>query len=353
METFGSRYGLFLAQTLTLLVALVIAVAVVLALVGAAVGRRGQGGRGSRARVEVKNLNQRYEDLAVALRTGLLPPRAAKKQRKEHRRRRKQLAKQDQPAATAGPDGGPDGAGKASPRLFVLDFRGDVRASQVRTLREEVTTLLSVATSDDEVVVRLDNPGGFVHDQGLAAAQLLRLRERGIPLTVCVDKVAASGGYMMACVADRILAAPFAVVGSIGVIAQLPNFHRLLDRHGVDYEQVTGGEYKRTVTMFGETTDEDRRKLTEEIEDLHGLFKDFVAEHRPQVDIARVGTGEAWYGRRALELRLVDELVTSDDYLLAARERAQVYEVSYVPGRPVRSALGSWRNALRSLLPPA
>jgi serine protease SohB len=207
--------------------------------------------------------------------------------------------------------------------------------------------VLSLATGDDEVVVRLQNPGGLVNDQGLAASQLLRIRRRGVRLTVCVDTVAASGGYMMAAVADRIVAAPFAVIGSIGVVAQIPNFYRLLDRLGIDVEQFTGGEYKRTVTPFGQNTDADRAKLTEQIHETHDLFKDFVGQQRPQVDLATVATGEYWYGTRALELNLVDELATSDEYLLAARERAEVYEVGY----PVQfSRLRRLRSAAGSLL---
>jgi serine protease SohB len=229
----------------------------------------------------------------------------------------------------------------------VLDFHGDIRASRVAGLREEVTAILTLATPADEVVLRLQNPGGTVNDQGFAASQLMRLRRRGVPLTVCVDTVAASGGYLMACVANRIVAAPFAVIGSIGVVAQIPNFHRLLDRAGIDFEQFTGGQFKRTVTMFGENTEADRAKLTEQIHETHDLFKDFVAEHRPQLDVAAVATGEYWYGKKALELNLVDALATSDDYLLAARERADLFEVSYsIPLSAARRLAEAARSAL-------
>jgi serine protease SohB len=280
----------------------------------------------------VKDIGERYDDLARTMRAAVLPKPAVKAALRADKARKKER--------TAG--GAPD-----RPRVFVLDFRGDMRASRVAGLREEVTAILALATTDDEVVVRLENPGGTVNDQGLAASQLLRMRRRRVPLTVCVDTVAASGGYMMACVANRIVAAPFAVVGSIGVIAQVPNFYRLLDRVGVDVEQFTGGEFKRTVTMFGQTTDADRAKLTEQIHETHDLFKDFVAEHRPQVDLAAVATGEYWYGTRALELNLVDELSTSDDYLLAARERADLFEVEYaVPLSRVRQLTAALRSRL-------
>lgn len=315
-------YLLFLAKSLTV----VLLIGGLLILLGL-LSRRGR----PQSRLKVKNIGERYDDLARTLRATVLSKPAAKAAIKAEKARKKELK-----AATAPP----------RPRVFVLDFHGDLRASRVAGLREEVTAILTLATGEDEVVVRLENPGGTVNDQGLAASQLLRVRSHGIPLTVCVDTVAASGGYMMACVADRIVAAPFAVVGSIGVVAQVPNFYRLLDRVGVDVEQFTGGEFKRTVTMFGETTEADRAKLAEQIHETHDLFKSFVGEHRPQVDLATVATGEYWYGTRALELNLVDALTTSDDYLLTARERADLFEVEFsVPLSRVRqltSAMQSW-----------
>ena len=208
-------------------------------------------------------------------------------------------------------------------------------------LREEITAFLTVARPGDEVLLRLENAGGFVHDHGLAASQLERIRSRGVTLTVAVDKIAASGGYMMACVADRIIAAPFAVLGSIGVLMQLPNFHRFLQSRGVDFELLKGGEYKRKLTLFGENSAADRQRMQEEIDDTHQLFKDFVLEHRPQLDIANVATGEHWYGRRALELALCDELRTSDDYLLAASREAELYELVYATRRPLVQKLAA------------
>ena len=306
-------YLLFLAKSLTV----VLLIAGLFLLVGL-LSRRGR----PHSRLKVKDIGERYDDLARTLRATVLPKPALKSAIKAEKAQKKELKA---------------GTGPARPRVFVLDFHGDLRASRVAGLREEVTAILTLATPDDEVVVRLENPGGTVNDQGLAASQLLRVRQRGVPLTVCVDTVAASGGYMMACVANRIVAAPFAVVGSIGVVAQVPNFYRLLDRVGVDVEQFTGGEFKRTVTMFGENTEADRAKLTEQIHETHDLFKNFVGEHRPQVDLGTVATGEYWYGTRALELNLVDELATSDDYLLAARDRADLFEVEFsVPLSRVR-----------------
>ena len=212
-----------------------------------------------------------------------------------------------------------------SAQVFVLEFDGDIKASAVKHLREEISTLISTANKGDEVVIRLESGGGLVHSYGLAAAQLARLKDAGLKLTVCVDKVAASGGYMMACVADNIIAAPFAVIGSIGVVSQLPNFHKFLKNHDVDYEQFTAGDYKRTVTMFGENDDEDRAKYQEELEQTHELFKHFVNRYRAVLDVEKVATGEHWYGEDALHLNLIDKLQTSDSYILELMKNHDVY----------------------------
>lgn len=303
---FLSEYGMFLAKAATLVAAVLVVVGGVVALV-----RRGEGQPESRGRLDIRHLNETYDSMAFALKAATLPKKAFKHYQKEEKARAKQRDKIERR------------------RVFVLDFHGDIRAAAVASLREEVTAVLTVAQPEDEVVVRLESAGGLVHGYGLAAAQLLRIRDRRVKLTVAVDKVAASGGYMMACVANRIIAAPFAVLGSIGVVAQIPNFNRALSERGVDFEQVTAGRYKRTVTMFGRTTEEDRAKLREEIEEVHALFKAMVAQNRPALDIEAVSTGEHWYGTRALELGLVDTLGASDDYLLAAAARADVFRVSY------------------------
>ena len=311
---FVLQYGLFAAKTLTIVVA-----AWVLIALAASLSRRGR----QPERLDVNRLNDRYADLKRALELGILPRKRFKAHEKARRRERKALAKRSA-----------DEAARAR-RVFVINFRGDIRASAVAALREEVTALLTLARPEDEVVLRLENAGGLVHDHGLAASQLARIRGRGIPLTVAVDKIAASGGYMMACVGTRIIAAPFAVLGSIGVLMQLPNFHRMLDTHGIDFELLKGGEYKRKLTVFGENTREDRARMQQEIDDTHELFKDFVCEHRPQLDIGMVATGEHWYGRRALDLALCDELRTSDDYLLAASDEAELFELVYAAKKPV------------------
>ena len=225
------------------------------------------------------------------------------------------------------------------PKLWLLDFKGDISATQTQALREEISLILSLTEQGDEVAVRLENPGGAVHEHGLAASQLLRFKDRGIPLTVLVDKVAASGGYLMACVADKILAAPFAIIGSIGVIAQLPNFNRWLEERGIDFEQVTAGKHKRTLTMFGKNTEEGREKLREEIEDIHALFKDQIVKYRPDLDIDSVSTGEYWYGARAIELGLIDEIITSDDYLANAKDNFDIYLTKLTKPQSVKEKL--------------
>ena len=225
-------------------------------------------------------------------------------------------------------------------KVFVLKFDGNMSASAVTNLREEITAILTLATAEDEVVVRLESAGGMVHSYGLASSQLDRLKKMDIPLTVCVDKVAASGGYMMACVADKILAAPFAIIGSIGVVAQLPNFNKILKKNDVDFELLTAGEHKRTLTMFGENTDKGREKFVEELEETHRLFKEYVSSRRPQIDIDRIATGEIWYGSNALNMALVDEIKTSDEYLVSKIESSEVFEVCYVLKKKLHQKLG-------------
>ncbi len=325
MMEFVLQYGLFVAKTVTIVVAAGVLVALLTGL-----SRRGR----QPDRLRVTCLNDHYRSLKQALEASILPRRHFKAEEKARRKERKVARKRSAREA------------EERRRVFVINFRGDIRASAVAALREEVTALLTIARPEDEVVLRLENAGGIVHDHGLAASQLERIRSRGIPLTVAVDKIAASGGYMMACVAERIIAAPFAVLGSIGVLMQLPNFHRLLDTHGVDFELLKGGEYKRKLTVFGENSDADRARMQQEIDDTHALFKNFVSEHRPQLDMGTVATGEHWYGRQALELVLCDELRTSDDYLLAASQEAELYELVYTTRKPLARKLATMMGNL-------
>ncbi|MFP5519013.1 MAG: protease SohB [Bdellovibrionia bacterium] len=263
--------------------------------------------------LEVELLHKKFKNLALLLKAQTLP----KKLFKEELKKQKKSDKVD------------DESEDLKKRLFVIDFNGDIKAQAVSSLREEISSILMVATPQDEIVVRVESPGGVVHGYGLAAAQLLRIREKGIPLTVCVDKVAASGGYMMACVANKVMAAPFAIIGSIGVVAQVPNFHRILKKNDVDYKEYTAGEFKRTVSIFGEITEKGEEKFREQLEDTHVLFKTFVSKYRPNLKTSEVATGEYWYGERALEKGLVDELMTSDDYLLKHLESHQILKVAF------------------------
>ena len=320
-------YGLFLAKTLTLLLG--IGLLVVLAV------RARKSDQAGGDHLEVTHLNDHYRDLAHQLRQASRPDKTYQRSLKAERKADKARAK----------------AAEDRARLFVIDFQGDIKATESAALREIISALLLEAQAGDQVLLRLENAGGLVTEHGLAASQLTRLRAKGIHLTVAVDKVAASGGYLMAVVADQIIAAPFAVVGSIGVVAQLPNFHRVLERHGVDYELHTAGDYKRTLTLFGENTDAGREKLRQQLEDIHGLFKDFIHQYRPGLDLARVATGEYWHGTQALALGLIDAIQTSDDFLLAAAEQTDLYRVSYaVHKRPLERLLAAMTQAARRRL---
>ena len=330
-------YGLFLAQALTVVVAILLVAG---GLAAAAQRRRGH----SDGHLEIHKLNDRYQDLRDSLRHSVLDKAAWKAEHKARRKqekaeakvRRKQLKKSGEKAAA---DAAGETAGERK-RLYVLDFDGDIRAAASERLREEVSALLPEVRPGDEVLLRLESPGGLVHGYGLAASQLRRISEAGVPLTVAVDKVAASGGYMMACVAPRIIAAPFAVIGSIGVVAQVPNFHRLLKNHDVDVEVLTAGRYKRTLTLFGENSEEGRAKFIEDLETTHQLFKAFVAENRPALDIDKVATGEVWYGSDALKEGLVDEVQTSDAWIQSRLADWDVFQVSYVERKPWQEKLG-------------
>ena len=309
------EYGLFLAKSVTILVAILVVIAVI---VGASQRHR----ESEAGHIEVRNLNESLEAITHNLKSVVQNVELRKKEAKDEKKKAKAKQKDLKKEVKGGHEN--------RPRLFVLDFKGDVQASEVTGLREEITAILSIAEEADEVMVRLESPGGVVHGYGLAASQLQRVRNKSIPLTIAVDKVAASGGYMMACIANKIIAAPFALLGSIGVVAQIPNFHRLLQKNEIDVEVLTAGEYKRTLTLFGENTEKDREKFVSELEDVHRLFKEFVSSNRPVVNIDEVATGEAWFGMRALERDLVDELKTSDEYIIDQCADRDAFLVKYV-----------------------
>jgi serine protease SohB len=323
---FLAEYGLFLAKTVTAIVGFGLLVAIV---AGASQKNRQGGDKGE---LEINPLNDQYDEINKAMSMALMDSSMQKAEAKKRRKEEKNLAKSKKKNTDL------DAGDKK--RVFVLKFNGNVSASAVTNMREEVTAILTQATAKDEVVVKLESSGGMVHSYGLASSQLDRLRKKNIPITICVDKVAASGGYMMACVGDKILAAPFAVIGSIGVVAQLPNFHRLLKKNDVDFELLTAGEHKRTLTIFGENTEQGREKFIEDLQDTHQLFKSYVAERRPQIDIDKVATGEVWFGSRALELALVDELMTSDEYLTHSANESKVFEINYVQKKKLPQRLG-------------
>lgn len=307
------EYGLFLLKVITVLISVIVLISFV------AASKKSTAAEG----LEIENLNDKYKGLSDSLNKAVMEKDEWKKKQKSE----KAIAKKNKKKKTR------------KPKAYILDFIGDIKASAVPSLREEVTAILDIAKRNDQIVLRLDNHGGVVHEHGLAASQLARIREKKIHLTVVVDKVAASGGYLMASVANKIYAAPFAILGSIGVIAQLPNFNRLLDNYGVDFEQITAGQYKRNVTMFGKNTDEDREKLKDQLEEIHELFKSSVNEYRPQLDLERVATGEHWYGSKALELGLIDEIKTSDELLIEMAKKYEIFSVKLKIKKPLKKRL--------------
>ena len=324
------EYGLFLAQAVTLVAAILILVA---GLVSIGLRQRAEQHEGH---IEIRHVNEKYNQIGDSIRAVVDDPQDLKEQKKADKKAEKvkaKEAKKKRKKVAASDD-------ERRKRLYVLNFDGDIRASATENLREEISAVLPQVEKGDEMLVKVESPGGLVHSYGLAASQLQRIKTAQVPLTIAVDKVAASGGYMMACVADRIIAAPFAVLGSIGVLAQLPNFHRLLQKNDIDFELLTAGEHKRTLTMFGENTDKGREKFIEELEETHGLFKSFVGSNRPSLDVAKVATGEVWYGQDALQEGLIDELETSDAYVQSRLGDWDVFEVKFVSKKNWQEKLG-------------
>ncbi len=311
----------------------IISVAFILLLFAGILALLGRGKERITGKVVIKNLNKKLEETKEILLEEIFP----KEEFKKFLKNKKQIEKKKKKLVS-------------TKNVFVLHFNGDIKASAVKSLSEQITAILSVATRQDEVVVCVESAGGMVHSYGLAAAQLQRIKQRSIPLTVAIDKIAASGGYLMACIANKILAAPFAIIGSIGVIFQLPNFHRFLNENNIDFEQVTAGQYKRTLTLFGKNTEEGREKLREELDDIHTLFKQLIHENRPQLDIEKIATGEHWLARHAQQLQLVDILQTSDDYLLEKSKDATLYEISFQTKKSFVERISSAAQVVKQFL---
>ncbi|PCH52674.1 MAG: protease SohB [Cellvibrionales bacterium] len=324
---FIADYGLFLAKIVTVIAG----IGIVIGLVTSST----KGKSKDKGHLEVTSLNEKLQIMDDVISESVLAPHERKTALKERKKRDKLAAKKPAKKSSTKTD-----SDKEEKRVFVLNFHGDLRASGVAALSEEITAVLSQAKVADEVVVILESSGGMVHSYGLGSSQLDRIKKHNIPLTVCVDKVAASGGYMMACVADKLLAAPFAIIGSIGVVAQIPNIHRLLKRHDVDVELMTAGKYKRTLTVLGENTEEARDKFREDLDDIHALFKEYVSDRREQLDIEKVATGEIWYGSRAKEIGLVDDIQTSDEYLTTLAKDCKVFKVHFAEKKTLPEKIG-------------
>ena len=319
-------YGIFILEILTILLVIAAIVAMIILAKQRNATHHGE--------LVVTDLSEEFKETVKHLRNFQLSEEELKQAEKAEKKAKKQEAKALKAKLKNGEKETP------KPCVYVLDFKGDISASETTALREEISAIINVAKADDEVLLRLESPGGVVHGYGLAASQLARLKQKGIKLTVAVDKVAASGGYMMACVADKIASAPFAIIGSIGVVAQIPNIHRLLKKHDVDFDVMTAGEFKRTVTVLGENTEKGKQKFQAELEETHQLFKQFVAQNRPHLDIDKVATGEHWFGQQALELQLVDELATSDDIILEKMKDKSVISVKYKVKKPLLQKIG-------------
>jgi serine protease SohB len=302
MEQIGawSQIGVFSAKAGLI----VFALALVIILIAVLAAKSAE-----KPELEITPLHEKFQDYGIWLKSMILEKEELKAEKKKMKEEEKEETHKK--------------------RAFLIEFEGDVHASATDNLREEVTAILTAAGPEDEVIVKVESPGGVVHGYGLAASQLLRVREQNIPLTICIDKVAASGGYLMSCVGSKVIAAPFAIVGSIGVVAQVPNFHRLLKKNDVDYQEYTAGEFKRTVSIFGEITAKGEEKFKEQLEATHLLFKGFVSKYRPQLDLAKIATGEYWYGQQALDLHLVDSISTSDDYLMKLSKTHKIFKVTY------------------------
>lgn len=296
----------FLVKAL-ILVAAIGAIALLIARLA-----RGDHDKDDEPQIKVRPLNARYDAMRDALNAVFLDRKGLKAAGKARKKEKKAGVHDD-----------------GRRRIYVLAFKGDMRASAVRRFGREIDAVLTVARAgEDEVALRLESPGGTVTGYGLAAAEILRLRERKVKVTALVDQVAASGGYMMAVAADRIVAAPFAVVGSIGVVAPIPNLHRLLKKNDVDFEEMTAGEYKRSVSLLGEITPSGREHFRGKLDDMHDAFKAHVARCRPGVDIDAVANGDTWLASEAAPLGLVDEIMTGDEWLFRARESARLIEVA-------------------------
>ncbi len=324
------EYGLFLAQAVTIVAAILI---VAIALIGLGMKQKPE----HEGHIEILHLNDKYKLISETIHSVVTDEEMLKADIKADKKSDKLKAKAAKKAAKKSTSETEEVARK---RLYVFSFDGDIQASAADNLREEISAVLPQIREGDEILLKLESPGGLVHSYGLAASQLQRISDAKVPLTVAVDKVAASGGYMMACVANTIIAAPFAVLGSIGVIAQMPNFNRLLKKNDIDVELLTAGEYKRTLTMFGENTEKGRQKFVEELEETHVLFKEFVGENRPDLDVAKVSTGEVWYGRKAIDVGLIDALQTSDAFVQERLKEQDVYEVKFVHKKSWQEKMG-------------
>lgn len=204
--------------------------------------------------------------------------------------------------------------------LAVLTFVGDIGAKQYKSFGQLIDEVIINKSEIDEVVVVVNSPGGAVSPYGNVYSQMERVRDAGLKLTVCIDVVAASGGYLMSLPAHKIIAAPFSMVGSVGVMAFVPNLRGLLEDYNINPRTFTAGKYKRTVSLTDEATEEEVEKFKQQLNAIHRLFLEAVKKYRKDVKMEVVETGEHWTARESVELGLglVDDIATSQQYLLEA-----------------------------------
>ena len=206
-----------------------------------------------------------------------------------------------------------------SGNIGYVEVKGTIRNS--RKVVEWIDKL-SENSSIRAILVRIDSPGGGVAPSQEIYDALKRAREKGKPVVASIGSLGASGGYYIACAADKIVADPGSVTGSIGVIMQFPVIRDLLRKLGIDYEVIKSGEFKDIASPLRPMTDKERRLLKEVILDVYSQFVDVVAESRglPKDSVLKIADGRILSGRQAYELGLVDTLGSQKVALDIARE---------------------------------
>lgn len=241
----------------------------------------------------------------------------------------------------------------------LLSFNGDINATEVIEFGRAVSMIVQMKDLVSEVYIIINSGGGVVNGYGLLASEIERLHYSEIETYALIDQVAASGGYMAACVANHVVAAPFAYIGSIGVVSEMPNFNQILSDNGINIEQHTAGKSKRTVTPLGKITDEDRNEFKKKLERIHRSFINHVSHYRNINDADEnknsiIFSGDYWIAEETveLELGLVDEISTSQEFLLDKMKEYNIIEITFQENKTKKSKL-SLLNSLTTLFSSA